>query len=182
MQLNERRIHLRDVADTHPGADADRKLRIHVDGHPADNYSPRTQFPHGSIPSTERFGGVAGRAYSAGMVEYPDARISVAERDRALLELSEHLGTGRLNVTEFEERTAAAAAAMTTHELAALFADLPGATHPAGEERIAIPWSACLVAAALLVAPPLAYFLHNALWLLLIPLTVGIWALARRDR
>jgi hypothetical protein len=40
------------------------------------------------------------------MAEYPDARINAAERDRALLELSEHFSTGRLNVTEFEERTA----------------------------------------------------------------------------
>jgi hypothetical protein len=116
------------------------------------------------------------------MVEYPDARISAVERDRALLELSEHFSTGRLNATEFEERTAAAVAATTSNQLAALVADLPGAAHPAGDDRIAFPWPTCFVVAALAVAPPLAFFLHNALWLLLIPVAVGLWALARRDR
>jgi hypothetical protein len=115
------------------------------------------------------------------MVEYPDARISAAERDRALLELSEHFSTGRLTVTEFEERTAAAAAATTGDELAALFSDLPGAAHPAGGDRIAVPWPVCLVAGTIFVTLPLAYF-HNALWLLLIPVTVGIWAVASRYR
>jgi hypothetical protein len=124
---------------------------------------------------------VSPRAYSADMAEYPDARISAAERDRALRELSEHFSTGRLNVTEFEQRTAAAAAATTSNELAALFADLPGAEHPAGTEHIALPWRAYLVAAAIFVSLPLAYF-HNLLWLLLVPLTVGVWAFAVLDR
>jgi Domain of unknown function (DUF1707) len=115
------------------------------------------------------------------MAEYPDARVSAAERDRALVELSDHFSTGRLDVTEYEERTAAAVAATTINELAALLADLPGPAHPAGDERIAFPWAACSAAAVTFIALPLAYF-HNVLWLLLIPVAVGVRVLAGRDR
>jgi hypothetical protein len=115
------------------------------------------------------------------MGQNPNVRISAAERDRALQELSEHFSTGRLNPTEFEQRSAAAVAATTRNELAALFADLPAAGHLAGDARITVPWPVGLVAAAIVVSPPLALFLHNVLWLLLIPVAVGIWALSRRD-
>ena len=59
----------------------------------------------------------------------PDIRISNAERDAAVSALGEHLSTGRLELSEYEERCGQAAAARTRGELEALFTDLP-APHP----------------------------------------------------
>jgi hypothetical protein len=59
-------------------------------------------------------------AYPAG-----DLRVSDADRDRAVSELSEHLEAGRLTAGEFDERSAQALQARTGKELAVLFADLP---------------------------------------------------------
>jgi hypothetical protein len=56
-------------------------------------------------------------------------RISDAERDLAVTALWEHLGTGRLDPAEHEERCTKAAVARTRAELEELFADLP-APHP----------------------------------------------------
>jgi uncharacterized protein DUF1707 len=58
-----------------------------------------------------------------------DIRISNAERDEAVETLGVHLSTGRLELSEFEERSGLAAAARTRGELEALFTDLP-APHP----------------------------------------------------
>jgi hypothetical protein len=62
-------------------------------------------------------------------------RVSDADRDRAIAELSEHFQAGRLTVDELEDRTGRALQARTAGELAELFADLPGrpatATGPA---------------------------------------------------
>jgi hypothetical protein len=59
-------------------------------------------------------------AYSAG-----DLRVSDADRDRAISELSEHFQAGRLTAGEFDERSGQVLQARTGRELAALFADLP---------------------------------------------------------
>jgi hypothetical protein len=59
-------------------------------------------------------------AYSAG-----DLRVSDADRDRAISELSEHFQAGRLTIDEFNERSGQALQAQTGKELAVLFADLP---------------------------------------------------------
>lgn len=59
----------------------------------------------------------------------PDIRISNEERDAAVATLGEHLSTGRLELSEYEERCGAAVAARTRGELEALFTDLP-APHP----------------------------------------------------
>jgi TM2 domain-containing membrane protein YozV len=56
-------------------------------------------------------------------------RIGTAERDRGLTALGEHLGAGRLDVVEYEQRVSRVAAAQTVGELLAVFADLP-APHP----------------------------------------------------
>ena len=58
---------------------------------------------------------------------YPAAhmRVSDADRDAALAELSEHYQAGRLTTEEMEERTAKALASKTGSDLTALFADLP---------------------------------------------------------
>jgi Domain of unknown function (DUF1707) len=58
--------------------------------------------------------------YSAG-----DLRVSDADRDRAISELSEHFQAGRLTADEFDERSGQALEARTGKELATLFADLP---------------------------------------------------------
>jgi hypothetical protein len=58
--------------------------------------------------------------YSAG-----DLRVSDADRDRAISELSEHCQAGRLTADEFGERLGQALQARTSKELAVLFADLP---------------------------------------------------------
>jgi hypothetical protein len=59
-------------------------------------------------------------AYPAG-----DLRVSDADRDRAISELSEHFQAGRLTAGEFDERSGQALQARTGKELAVLFADLP---------------------------------------------------------
>jgi hypothetical protein len=59
----------------------------------------------------------------------PEIRISNAERDAAVSALAEHMSTGRLELSEYEERCGQAAAARTRGELEALFTDLP-APHP----------------------------------------------------
>jgi hypothetical protein len=52
-------------------------------------------------------------------------RVSDADRDRAIAELSEHYQAGRLTTEELEDRTGRALRARTTADLAALFTDLP---------------------------------------------------------
>jgi hypothetical protein len=53
-------------------------------------------------------------------------RVSDADRDQAIAELSEHFQAGRLTQEEFEERSGRALQARTGDDLAALFTDLPG--------------------------------------------------------
>jgi hypothetical protein len=54
-----------------------------------------------------------------------DLRVSDADRDRALAELSEAFRVGRLTADEFDQRSGQALAARTGKELTALLADLP---------------------------------------------------------
>jgi len=53
-------------------------------------------------------------------------RVSDADRDQAIAELSQHFQSGRLTQEEFEERSGQALGAKTGNDLAALFTDLPG--------------------------------------------------------
>jgi hypothetical protein len=53
-------------------------------------------------------------------------RVSDADRDRAIAELSEHFQAGRLTADEHEERMSRALQARTAGDLAELFTDLPG--------------------------------------------------------
>jgi hypothetical protein len=55
-------------------------------------------------------------------------RVSDAERDRAIAELSEHFQAGRLSHDEFDDRSTRALQARTGDDLRALFTDLPLAT------------------------------------------------------
>jgi hypothetical protein len=54
-----------------------------------------------------------------------DLRLSDADRDRALAELSEHFQAGRLTAGELDDRSGRILRAMTSGELADVFADLP---------------------------------------------------------
>lgn len=56
-------------------------------------------------------------------------RVGTAERTAAMAALDEHLAAGRLGVEEYADRSAIAANAAVTSEIAALFTDLP-APHP----------------------------------------------------
>jgi len=63
-----------------------------------------------------------------------DIRVSDAERDRAIAELSEHFQTGRLTQEEFDDRSGLALRARTGDDLRELFTDLPtGGTVPEPE-------------------------------------------------
>lgn len=104
------------------------------------------------------------------MSELPGARITVGERERALRELAEHLGAGRLTLTDYEERAAAAAAAITTPELARLFTDLPPAPPPPAPRPQPDPAAgfAVMAACAAAFALILALVFGGWLWLMLL--------------
>ncbi len=57
-------------------------------------------------------------------------RVSDAERDQAVAELSEHYQAGRLTLEEFDERSSRALGAKTGTDLVALFTDLPRTAMP----------------------------------------------------
>jgi hypothetical protein len=59
-----------------------------------------------------------------------DIRVSDAERDQAIAELSEHFQSGRLTQDEFDDRSGHALAARTGADLSGLFTDLPGRGTP----------------------------------------------------
>ena len=59
------------------------------------------------------------------MPDLPEVRVSDAERERAAADLREHFALGRLTEDELADRVAAAYAARTAGELAAVRADLP---------------------------------------------------------
>jgi DUF1707 SHOCT-like domain len=54
-----------------------------------------------------------------------DMRVSDADRDRAVSELSEHFQAGRLTTEEFNQRSGQALQARTGGDLEVLFSDLP---------------------------------------------------------
>jgi len=91
------------------------------------------------------------RASAAGYL-----RVSDADRDSALAELSEHFQAGRLTAAELDERTGQALSARTGENLAGLMADLPPlavaeVTDAAGPRRAGYralaAWAAVAVAA-----------------------------------
>lgn len=61
--------------------------------------------------------------------EPPDLRVGHEERAAALRALDTHFEAGRLDVTEYGDRSGAAGVATHRHELEELFTDLP-APHP----------------------------------------------------
>lgn len=114
------------------------------------------------------------------MTDSPYERISETDRQRALSELTEHFGAGRLTLPEFEQRSAAAAAAGTMGELGELFVDLP-IGRPAAEPlppRTGPP-ATVVVGGAAVVALVAAVYFESWLPLLLLVL-VGIGYIALR--
>jgi hypothetical protein len=57
-------------------------------------------------------------------------RVSDAERDQAVAELSEHYQAGRLTLEEFDDRSSQALGAKTGSDLDRLFTDLPKGAAP----------------------------------------------------
>ena len=89
-----------------------------------------------------------------------DLRVSDADRDRAVSELSEAFQAGRITAEEFGQRSGQALAARTGKELTALLTDLPLDRVPAvrtgalGRARVAGTW--IVMAASAAAAIPLA--------------------------
>lgn len=107
----------------------------------------------------------AGRAPTLRHMASPlEGRITARDRDGALEELSHHFSEGRLDVSEFDERCAAASAAVTRSQLAALFADLPGVGGgaPMRPGRSILP---TLILAAAAVTLLLALLTGDGFWL-----------------
>ena len=107
-------------------------------------------------------------------------RLSDADRDRAVAELSEHFQAGRIAADELDDRVGRALQARTAADLALLFADLPGkrpaATGPGTHPGSPAPFRSAPVPAvpiAIIVVIALGGFLsgHPAL-IVLVPVLV----------
>ena len=107
-------------------------------------------------------------------------RLSDADRDRAVAELSEHFQAGRIAADELDDRVGRALQARTAADLAPLFADLPGkrpaATGPGTHPGSPAPFRSRPVPAvpiAIIVVIALGGFLsgHPAL-IVLVPVLV----------
>ncbi len=104
---------------------------------------------------------------STGDFERGAIRVSDADRDQAVAELSEHYQAGRLTLGEFDDRSSRALQAKTGGDLGALFTDLPnGAARSAmapaglsadvpafaGRRRVGGPFTARAVIACVILA------------------------------
>lgn len=118
------------------------------------------------------------------MAEFPEVRIGTAERERALEDLSHHFSAGRLSMVEFDERSAAIAAATTRRELTAVFADLPTlapeAAEPPKNPAGSWDWRAAAIAVAPILAVALFFIFHQWLFFLLIPAVPAVLGAAKR--
>lgn len=113
-------------------------------------------------------------------------RIGDSDRETAINLLAEHMSAGRLDIAEYDERCAKAAASRVHADLAALFTDLPSpapaapapATSPAPAQRSGgLPMAALGV---LLVAALAAAVFKPVLLVLLVALPIGMLLLRRR--
>lgn len=71
-------------------------------------------------------------------------RAGDTDREQVIAALSEHFTAGRITVAEFDTRTAAAVAARTIGELAALTSDLPPVSDTRSAGALHLPASAVL--------------------------------------
>ena len=106
-----------------------------------------------------------------GLPEKRELRVGDAERQQVVDQLRVHLGAGRLELDEFEERTAQALAARTVGDLVPLTSDLPAVrTGTKGppvrlpERRPAQGWE-------------LAWRIHRGIWGVLSIFFVVLWLL-----
>jgi hypothetical protein len=76
----------------------------------------------------------------------PRIRASDADREHTVERLREQVGTGRLSLEEFSERTADAYQARTVGELAALTRDLPVPAPAAAVRHVPVPVLAVVAA------------------------------------
>jgi hypothetical protein len=88
-----------------------------------------------------------------------DLRVSDADRDRALSELSEALRVGRITADEFDQRSGQALRARTGKELTALLADLPLDGSPATRTTVPEPANHAFAVRAVMGASALAAIL-----------------------
>jgi hypothetical protein len=105
----------------------------------------------------------AARSYSPG-----DLRVSDADRDRAVSELSEAFQVGRISADEFGQRSGQALSARTGKELTALLADLPLDRAPAvrtccDQKRARVVRAWVMAASAAAAIPLAATAVSNAL-------------------
>ena len=104
-----------------------------------------------------------------------DVRVSDADRQATVEQLSRHTGEGRLTLEEFEARVDEALEAKTHGELQLVLRELPAERRPlrqrysSGMIRAAAIWVVILVAAVVLIGPgalwwlvPLAFFKFGA--------------------
>ncbi|MFC4004167.1 DUF1707 domain-containing protein [Prauserella oleivorans] len=123
----------------------------------------------------------------------PELRLSDAERQEALDALSEHVRTGRLDLTEFDERSQQTSVAKFRRDLEPLFADLPDPKpsvllpgravqrpRPPAPAPV-VPWRQRVAASAVPVAAVLAIVLfftvaRGALLVFLLPALVALIA------
>jgi Flp pilus assembly protein TadB len=125
-------------------------------------------------------------------------RVSDADRDRAIAELSEHYQAGRLTTEELEERTSRALQARTAADLAAQFTDLPrqqpavpaaasapvsaGRSWPARLSKAPFVILAVVVALALLRGHPFHHLWAPILVIFAVRLLIGSRSRRRYDR
>jgi hypothetical protein len=125
-------------------------------------------------------------------------RVSDADRDRAIAELSEHYQAGRLTTEELEDRTGRALAARTSADLAALFTDLPrrqapmtgattgaASTAPVGPARswpARVPVAPVTILAVVAVLALLSGHLFHIAWVPVVAIIVVRLLAGGRDR
>jgi len=96
----------------------------------------------------------------------PEIRIGTPEREAAQQELHEHFSNGRLDTSEFEERSSLVAAARTHGKLDEIFQDLPRASArrdvaPVAPQPGVRPWRYGLLAISPFVALALFFVLSS---------------------
>ena len=118
--------------------------------------------------------------------EGPDLRISDADRNSVVSDLSEHFEAGRLSVTEFQERSGQAMNARTWRDLEGIFADLPPLIPSSPERhrhRGPRPWMVAAIALALTCAFAAATIVGgggHGFWFPWFVFPIGIFLVARR--
>ena len=104
--------------------------------------------------------------------------MGTAERSEVADALSQHFAEGRLDTTEFNERTEQAMTAKTRADLSTLLTDLPGhapSPPPVPRRRFTPRFSSVAVLVALAVAAFWAASLPHAFWLLGAVIVLFAW-------